>query len=119
MLNSLLIHDVAPEEMCIGTIIPIPKNKRKSICDSNNYRGITLSSCIGKVFDHVLLNCKAFSTSNLQLGFKTNHSTFQCTFAVHEIIQYYLNKKVLSILLSLMLQKLLVECIMLNYLNCC
>ena len=122
VLNSLLIHGVAPEEMCIGTIIPIPKDKRKSICDSNNYRGITLSSCIGKVLDHVLLNCnrKAFSTSNLQFGFKTNHSTFQCTFDVNEIIQYYLNKKkLLPILLCLMLQKLLIECIMLNYLSYC
>ena len=95
MLNSLLIHGVAPEEMCLGTIIPIPQNKRKSICDSNNYRGIILSSCIGKDFDRVLLNCnrKPFSTSHLQLGFKTNHSTFQCTFAVNEIIQYYLKEK--------------------------
>ena len=71
VLNSLSIDGVTSEEICIGTIIPFPQNELKSVCDSNNYRGIILSSCIAKVFDHVLLNCnrKAFSTSiyNLDL----------------------------------------------------
>ena len=38
--TSLLVHCVVPNEMLIGTIIPLPKNKRKSINDSDNYRGI-------------------------------------------------------------------------------
>ena len=44
LFNSIICHGFVPSEMLLGTLIPIPKNKRKSINDSNNYRGITLSS---------------------------------------------------------------------------
>ena len=93
--TSLLVHCVVPNEMLIGTIIPLPKNKRKSINDSDNYRGICLSSIFGKILDNILLesNKHILSSSNLQFGFKNNCSTSQCTFVLNETIQYYLNQK--------------------------
>ena len=45
----MLIYGFAPSNMLKETIIPIPKNKLKSINDSGNYRGITRSSIIGKL----------------------------------------------------------------------
>ncbi len=51
----MLVHGLSPDSMIFGTMVPIPKNRRQSIVDSNNYRAITLSSIIGKVLDWVIL----------------------------------------------------------------
>ena len=93
LFNSMLIHGYAPSVMLKGTVIPIPKNKLKSINDSNNYRGITLSSIIGKLLDNIILiNYRmSLDTSEFQFGFKSESSTTQCTFVLEEVLQYYKN----------------------------
>ena len=104
LFNVMLVHGFVPDSMLLGTLIPIPKNKRKSLNDSNNYRGITLSSIIGKMFDNILLrnNFEIFRTNDLQFGFKPDHSTTQCTFAVQEVCNYYVkqNSEVYCVLLD-------------------
>ena len=79
--------------MLTSTIIPIPKNRRKSLNDSDNYKAITLSSILGKLLEWViLLSCdKALSSNDFQFGLRPKHSTSQCTFVVKETVQYYLN----------------------------
>jgi hypothetical protein len=71
---------------------PIPKNRKKSLNDSSNYRSIAISSILLKIFDKVVLatHSQVLSTSNLQFGFKAKHSTTQCTFVLNEIIDYYM-----------------------------
>ncbi len=66
--------------MLLNTVIPIPKNRNKSLCTSENYSGIALSSIFGKVLDKVILNKNhdVFKISDLQFGFKEKHSTSQC-----------------------------------------
>ena len=93
LFNSMLIHGVSPKMLLNATIIPIPKDKRKSLNDSNNYRAIALSSVISKVLDITILNSnrEILDTCNLQFGFKKKHSTTQCTFVLNEVVQYYLN----------------------------
>ena len=93
LFNSMLTHGFAPNGMLKGTVIPIPKNKLKSINDSSNYRGITLSSIIGKLLDNIILDRYKMSldTSEFQFGFKSESSTTQCTFVLEEVIQYYKN----------------------------
>ncbi len=53
--NTMLVHALSPDSMILCTMVPIPKNKRQSVVDSNIYRAITLSSIIGKVLDWVIL----------------------------------------------------------------
>lgn len=91
--TSLIRHGFSPDGLCLATIIPIPKNARKSLNDSDNYRGIALSSVIGKMIDWVILNnnCDILRTSDLQFAYKSQHSTVQCTFLANEVIQYYRN----------------------------
>ena len=50
---------------------------RASLCKSDNYRGISLFDAICKVFDYVIMYlCDEFLyTSEMQFGFKQNHST--------------------------------------------
>ena len=91
LYNIMLIHGSSPDELLTATIVPIPKDKKKSLCQSSNYRGIALSSIVGKVLDLIVLdnNKEILQSSELQFGFKPKHSTSQCTMVLNEIIEYY------------------------------
>ena len=91
LFTAMLVHSYIPDGFKNSVIIPIPKNARKSLSSSENYRGITLGSIIGKVFDHIIIEkCPdIFTSSDLQFGFKSKHSTTQCTFAMQNTIDYY------------------------------
>lgn len=87
----MLVHGVCPNSMTSGTMVPIPKGSRKLLSNSDNYRAITLSSIISKIFDWVILikENDALISSNLQFGFKEHVSTTHCTFTMSEIISHY------------------------------
>ena len=89
----MLTHGVSSEDFNQCIIIPIPKDKRKSLSDSNNYRGIALSSSLNKLFEYVLLELTQdfLCSSDLQFGYKEGHSTNLCSFLVGQTIEYYLN----------------------------
>ena len=91
----MVTHGYAPEQLSLATIIPIVKNKRKSVNDINNYRGIALSSVLGKVIDLIILNSQSnqLKCSELQFGFTKRMSTTQCTFLAEETINYYMKNK--------------------------
>jgi hypothetical protein len=57
LFNSMVSHGFVPDDFLLSTIIPIPKKKRKSLNDSDNYRAIALSSVMGKLLVTILL-CK-------------------------------------------------------------
>ena len=88
----MLVHGVAPDGLTKIMLHPIPKDKRASCRDSENYRGIALSSVIGKLFDWLILieNEELLCTSDLQFGFKAKHSTTQCTGTLLECVNYYI-----------------------------
>ena len=104
LFSSMLIHGYTPKGMLLSVIIPIPKDTRKSLNKSDNYRGIALSSPLGKLMDWVFLlrQKEAFSSSDYQFGYKTNSSTTKCTFVVNEVISYFINNgsSVYSVLLD-------------------
>ena len=91
LFNVMVSHQVAPSNMLSSTLVPIPKDKKKSLSSSDNYRSIALSSIVGKVLDKIILMLHAdiLGTSNLQFGFKEAHSTTQCTFVLEEVLHYY------------------------------
>ena len=49
LFNSMLVHGICPDELFKSVIIPIPKNKNKSLNNSKNYRGIALGNIVAKV----------------------------------------------------------------------
>ena len=79
--TSMFKHGHSPKQFSISTIISIPKNKQKSFTASTNYREMALSSIPGKIFDWIILNTNGeqFKTTDMQFGFKADHSTSQCT----------------------------------------
>ena len=91
LFNAMLKHGFAPDGFLNISIHPIPKNKRKSLYESENYRGIALSSILGKVLDWIILqdNFDILNSRDLQFGFKAGCSTTQCSFVLSECIQYY------------------------------
>ena len=94
LFTCMLNHSYCPALLSSCTIIPIPKNCRQSLSDSNNYRGIALGNSIGKLLDLVIMemNHDALSTSDMQFGFKPKLSTSKCSFVALEVIQQYVNK---------------------------
>jgi hypothetical protein len=77
LFSSMLLHDA--------------KGKNINLTDSNNYRGIALSSIFGKIFDLIFLSkhTEVLCTSDLQFGFKSKRSTNQCSMVLKEAIAYY------------------------------
>ena len=94
LFNSILTLEYFPEKWSIGSIIPIFKSGDKNV--SNNYRGITLLSCLGKLFTKVMnkrLNSWAENHVKLneaQYGFRRGRGTVDCLFILHGIIEMML-----------------------------
>ena len=61
---------------------------------SYNYRGISMSNSLCKLFDYIFieLNADSLKTDDMQFGFKRNHSTVLCSAICIEIINHYVNE---------------------------
>ena len=94
LFNCMLTHGIAPEELLLGTMIPLIKDSRGKKNCSDNYRALTIGTGLSKLLDIVIRNKQtdALKTSDLQFGFKEKSSTSMCTFAVVETIEYYKTK---------------------------
>jgi len=76
-LTGISINCTVSKDLICSTIIPIPKKSNGTAADSENYRGIALSSILGKILDNVILEKyhDRICTSGLQFGFKRISST--------------------------------------------
>lgn len=98
LFNIILDSGIFPEVWSKGIILPIYKNKG-STNDPDNYRGITILSCFGKLFTSVLNNrLNLFLENNNilceeQAGFRKGYSTIDHIFSLKLIIDFYLAKK--------------------------
>ena len=57
LFSKMLQYGYTPKQFRLSKLIPIPKNKRKSLNDSTNYRAIALSSIFGKVLIGLYWKC--------------------------------------------------------------
>lgn len=91
LLNMFYFRFSAPAEMLTSILVPIPKNRKKALSNSGNFRSIAISSIVGKILDHIVLknHSSVLQTSDLQFGFKSEHSTTQCSFILREVVEYY------------------------------
>ena len=55
LFTHFLVHGFSPDSMILGTMIPIPKDQKKSLRKSSNYSSITLSSILSKILDWIIL----------------------------------------------------------------
>ena len=98
LFNIVLNTGIIPNDWIVGIIHPIYKNKGCKK-DPNNYRGITILSCFGKLFTSIL-NSRITSyieQSNVlgqeQAGFRKGYSTVDHLFTLYGIIDILLSKK--------------------------
>ena len=70
------------------------KDKNGKNDDSNNYRGIALSSLLLKIFGWVVLLLfeKELVTDQNQFGFEAGSSKTMCSWTVDEVVNYYSRK---------------------------
>ena len=100
LFNKILKTGNFPQEWNYGLIKLI--HKGNDIYDPNNYRGITLNSCLGKLFCTILYNRLApiFEQEKIyckeQGGFRKKHRTTDHIFLLRKIIrQYTMQNKIL------------------------
>ena len=94
LFNKILDSGEIPDYWLTGIIIPIFKNKG-SRDDANNYRGITLLSCLGKLFTSILNHrLTEFCEKNLilkeiQAGFRKGYSTLDHIYVLKNVIELF------------------------------
>ena len=96
--NLILETGIVPDSWTIGLIVPIFKNKG-DIHNPDNYRGITLLSCMGKLFT-MIINTRLHKylegqmlLGEEQAGFREGYSTLDHIFSLHCIIDLFLENK--------------------------
>ena len=88
------VHQKAWSSGCI-----IPVFKKGDINDPNNYRGITVVSCLGKLFTSILCNrildwnSKNDVITDAQFGFKPGFGTIDAIFVLQSLISRTLKRK--------------------------
>ena len=55
LFNTILCSAYIPSTFKHGYVVPLPKSHNKPLDDPSNYRGISLLSCISKLFEKLLL----------------------------------------------------------------
>ena len=97
LFNEIYNSGFFPESWSKGCIVSIYKKGDKN--DPNNYRGITIVSCLGKLFTSVLNNrlLEWDKTHNIitdaQFGFKSGSSTTDAIFVLQSLINRTLRRK--------------------------
>ena len=100
IFNAILLYKHYPKEWKKGIIVNLFKSG--NILNADNYRGLTINSCLGKVFNTVLNNRlndyleKHQLISDKQIGFKKNARTSDHLFLVNTLFRKFLklNKNV-------------------------
>ncbi len=93
--KAMMVHGYNPQNVLEGTPISLPKNIHADICDSDNYHGICLCSCLTKIIEWVIRirHSDKLMTSGLQFAFKSGHSTSMSTLVMKEVVTYYWNRQ--------------------------
>jgi hypothetical protein len=90
LFNSTLSSNEVIPDWVIGMIVPLYKDGSKM--DANNYRGITLISCLGKLFLSILNSrLTVFATDNnlltkSALGFVSGNRTSDAHIIIHNLV---------------------------------
>ena len=97
LFNGILISGLFPEAWSIAVMVPV--FKRGDPSDPNNFRGISLVSCLAKLFTNIINNrliewSKTYDTiTDAQFGFRQGLSTVDALFALQSVITKTLSNK--------------------------
>ena len=94
LFNIMLKWGYVPDDFGDGILIPLLKDKNGDAGNFDDYRGITVSCAISKLFEYaVIVKYSAlFVTDNLQFGFKSGIGCNEALFTVKSILDYFINR---------------------------
>ena len=113
LFNAMPKHGYVPDNCGRGIIIPLIKDKSGDASSSSNYRGITLSSNISKLFEMCLLDLfgKYRASLDLQFGFKKGVGCRDAIYALQSVVDFYMEHGTTVNLCLLICQKPLIKLI--------
>lgn len=97
LFNVIFDSGIIPSSWAIGSVVPLYKNKGDKH-STDNYRGITLLSCLGKLFTSILngrlteFDNKYHIIKESQAGFRQAYSTTDHLFTLRTAVDFYLNE---------------------------
>lgn len=95
LFNNILELEFFPSvwaKGCIIPILPIFKGKGDNR-EANNYRGITLLSCVGKLFANILNTRlqvwaeQEYKIGEEEFGFRNGRGVTDCVFTLHGLVE--------------------------------
>jgi exonuclease III len=91
LFNAMLQCGHVPRGFHYGIIIPVVKDPCGDISNANNYRGITLSPTISKLFEMCIMNKfgHLLVASDLQFGFRKFLGCSNAIFTVQSVVDYF------------------------------
>jgi len=91
LFGMMMLHGFVPDDFGIGVIVPVIKDKFGDVCASSNYRPITVSPVISKLFEYCILHKynDLLSSDSLQFGFKKQHSCSHVFFVLNQVVNYF------------------------------
>ena len=98
LFNIIFDTGIIPDTWSVGTIKPIYKNKGDPKMPEN-YRPITILSCLGKLFTSIINNRlkkyadEKYLIDSCQAGFRKNHSTTDNIFIINSLIDIVKSSK--------------------------
>lgn len=90
----MLQYNYVPSDFSRGIIVPIQKDSNKlGVLSPKDFRGITLSPVISKIFEHALMfifgDC--LKSCNRQFGFKKGLSCTHAIYTVQKVIDFFVS----------------------------
>jgi len=94
LFKLILCHRYVPNSFGIGVTVPLIKDKTGNVNDVSNYRGITLSPVISKLFELMIMSlCNdSLQTDSLQFGFKDKIGTADAIFIMKSAINHFTDR---------------------------
>lgn len=91
LFNLMLMCGYVPEPFRVGIVIPLIKGTNLNSTECDNYRCVTLSSIVSKVFEYALQIKleENLATSDLQFGFKTGVGCSDALFTVKSVVDHF------------------------------
>ncbi len=77
LLTGVITHGYNPIYLLTRTLVSLPKDTCGNICDSDNYRGICLCSCITKVLEWCIMLRYITSWQHQDYNFHLNLAILQ------------------------------------------
>jgi hypothetical protein len=94
LFNAIIKHAHVPDQFGLGIVIPLVKDKSGDLSNSDNYRAITVSPVLSKIFEMCILHKfgSFFYSHDLQLGFKKGVGCGPAVFAVQETVKHFTDR---------------------------